>query len=151
VSPEAHAFAEHNAARIAPGVEVRLGDMAAAVDDLAGLVHVATANPPYIPLAAYESVPIEVRDHDPGLALWSGDDGLDDIRVVCEVAARLVVDGGLVLCEHADVQGPAVVSVFAEDGRWRDIRDHRDLAGRDRLISARRVARPSGSAGTMSP
>ena len=150
VTPDAHAFAVRNAARIAPTVDVRLGDMASAADDLAGLAHVVTANPPYIPLAAYESVAVEVRDHDPARALWSGDDGLDDIRVVCDVAARLLVDGGLVLCEHADVQGAAAVSLFADDGRWRGVRDHRDLAGRDRFVSARRVTRRSGSPGTMS-
>jgi release factor glutamine methyltransferase len=150
VSPEAHAFAVRNAARIAPAVDVRLGDMATAADDLAGSAHVVAANPPYIPPAAYESVAVEVRDHDPARALWSSDDGLDDIRVVADTAARLLVDGGLVLCEHADVQGADVVAAFADDGRWRDVRDHRDLGGRDRFVSARRVARRSGSAGTMS-
>jgi release factor glutamine methyltransferase len=149
-SPEAHPYCVRNAARIAPGVDVRLGDMADAADDLVGAVHIATANPPYVPLTAYESVEVEARDHDPGQALWSSGDGLDAIRVVCDVAARLLVDGGLVLCEHADVQGAAAVDVFARDGRWHDVRDHVDLAGRDRFISARRVARRPRSAGTMS-
>jgi release factor glutamine methyltransferase len=150
MSPDANAYAERNAARLAPAVDVRLGDMATAADDLAGAVQVVVANPPYIPMAAYESVPVEVRDHDPALALWSGVDGLDDIRVVRDVGARLLVDGGLVLCEHADVQGGAAVAAFAEGGQWGDVRDHRDLAGRDRFIAARRVRRRSGSAGTMS-
>jgi release factor glutamine methyltransferase len=150
ISPEACAFAARNIARIAPDVELRLGDMATAADDLAGSAHVVTANPPYIPLTAYESVAVEVRDHDPSTALWSSEDGLDDIRVAADAAARLLADDGLVLCEHADVQGAAAVAVFAEDERWRDVRDHRDLAGRDRFVSARRVARRTGSAGTMS-
>jgi release factor glutamine methyltransferase len=150
VSSDAHAYGARNAARIAPSVEVRLGDMATAADDLAGTAHVVTANPPYVPMSAYESVAIEARDHDPGLALWSGPDGLDAIRVVADVAARLLVDGGLVLCEHADVQGEAAVAVFAADGRWIDVRDHHDLAGRDRFVSARRVPRASDAAGTMS-
>jgi release factor glutamine methyltransferase len=149
-SPEAHAYGARNAARLAPAVDVRLGDMASAADDLAEHAHVVTANPPYVPMAAYESVAVEAREHDPGAALWSGPDGLGDIRVVIDVAARLLVDGGLALCEHADVQGEAAVTAFAADGRWRDIRDHRDLAGRDRFISARRVARASATAGTMS-
>lgn len=150
LSPEAYAFAVRNAGRIAPDVDVRLGDMATAASDLAGSAHVVTANPPYIPLTAYESVAVEVRDHDPGMALWSSEDGLDDIRVAADAAARLLVDDGLALCEHADVQGAGAVAVFAADERWRDVRDHRDLAGRDRFVSARRVPRRSGSAGTMS-
>ena len=64
------------------GVDLRLGDMADAFADLDGTVDVVVSNPPYIPLDAWESVAPEARDHDPALALWSGDDGLDAIRVV---------------------------------------------------------------------
>jgi release factor glutamine methyltransferase len=149
-SPEAHAYGVRNAVRIAPAVDVRLGDMADAVDDLVGSVHIVTANPPYIPLTAYESVDVEAREHDPGRALWAGDDGLDQIRTVCDVAARLLVDEGLVLCEHADVQANAAVELFAGDGRLHEVRDQVDLAGRDRFVSARRVPRRRSPAGTMS-
>lgn len=147
ISAAAYAFALRNAGRF--GVDVRLGDMATAVDDLAGTVHVTTANPPYIPLDAFESVAAEARDFDPPVALWSGVDGLDAIRVVAEVAARLLVDGGVVLCEHADVQGESAAAVFAGSGRWVEVRDNRDLAGRSRFISARRVARVPTGAGTI--
>jgi release factor glutamine methyltransferase len=150
LSDDAHAYAVRNAARIAPEVELRLGDIASAVDDLVGQAHIVTANPPYIPLSAYESVAVEARDHDPALALWSGADGLDLIRRVSEVAARLLRPGGLLLCEHADVQGEAAPAVFAASGAWCDIRDHRDLAGRDRFVSARRAPASTTSAGTMS-
>ena len=51
-------------------------------DDLAGTVDVVVCNPPYIPLEAWESVAPEARDHDPHLALCSGDDGLDAMRVL---------------------------------------------------------------------
>ena len=50
--------------------------------ELDGTVDVVVCNPPYIPLDAWESVAPEARDHDPALALWSGDDGLDAMRVV---------------------------------------------------------------------
>ena len=109
------------------------------------------ANPPYIPLQAYESVAPEARDFDPPVALWSGEDGLDAIGVVADVAARLLVDGGLVLCEHADVQGESAPRVFAASGAWTEVRDNRDLAGRPRYVSARRVRRLPASAGTMAP
>ncbi len=95
------------------------------------------ANPPYIPLEAYESVAPEARDHDPALALWSGDDGLDAMRVVERVAGRLLRRGGRVGVEHADVQGEAAPAVFAAAGRWVDVRDQPDLAGRPRYVTAR--------------
>ena len=64
--------------------------MADAFADLDGTVDVVVCNPPYIPLEAYESVAPEARDHDPDLALFSGEDGLDAMRVVERVAARLL-------------------------------------------------------------
>jgi release factor glutamine methyltransferase len=150
LSEPAHAYAVRNASRLAPSVDVRLGDVADAVSDLAGLAQVVTANPPYIPLDAFESVATEARDHDPAVALWSGGDGLDAMRVVADVAARLLVDGGLLLCEHADVQGESAPAIFADHGAWREVRDHRDLAARPRFVSARRVNRALPAPGTMS-
>ena len=90
----AHAWAARNLA--GTGVDLRLGDMATAFDDLAGTVDVLTCNPPYIPLEAWESVAPEARDHDPHLALFSGDDGLDAIRVLERRAALLLRPGGVV-------------------------------------------------------
>jgi release factor glutamine methyltransferase len=147
LSEQAYAFALTNTSPY--GVDVRLGDIAYAVDDLAGQVDVVTANPPYIPLTAFESVAPEARDFDPPLALWSGGDGLDAIRRVAEVGARLLVDSGLLVCEHADSQGEAAPQVFSASGYWSQVRDNSDLAGRPRFVSARRVARAAGQAGTI--
>jgi release factor glutamine methyltransferase len=81
----------------------------------------------------------EVATHDPAIALWSGEDGLDAMRVVERVAARLLRPGGQVVVEHADVQGTAAPDVFSATGRWADVRDHQDLAGRDRYLTGVRV------------
>ena len=135
LDPAAHAWAERNLA--GTGVELRHGDMATAFDELAGRVDVVVCNPPYIPLEAWESVAAEARDHDPHLALFSGDDGLDAMRVLEERAALLLRPGGVVGAEHADVQGESAPGVFARAGRWRDVRDHDDLAGRARFLTAR--------------
>jgi release factor glutamine methyltransferase len=128
----AYEWAQRNLA--GSGVDLRLGDMADAFGDLDGQVDVVVANPPYIPLDAWESVAPEARDHDPSLALWSGDDGLDAMRVVDQVAWRLLRSGGVVGAEHADAQGESAPAVFAR--RWTDVRDHRDLADRPRYVTA---------------
>ena len=135
LDPGAHAWAERNLA--GTGVELRLGDLATAFDDLAGTVDVIACNPPYIPLEAWESVAVEARDHDPHLALFSGADGLDAIRVLEARAARLLRHGGVVGAEHADAPGEVAPAVFAATGRWADVRDHRDLADRPRFLTAR--------------
>jgi release factor glutamine methyltransferase len=135
LDPDAHAWAERNLA--GTGVELRLGDLATAFDELLGEVDVVTCNPPYIPLEAWESVAAEARDHDPHLALFSGPDGLDAIRLVEQRASALLRPGGVVGVEHADVQGESAPAVFAATGRWTEVRDHRDLAGRPRYVTAR--------------
>ena len=131
----AHAWAGRNLA--GSGVDLRQGDMADAFPELGGAVDVVVCNPPYIPLEAYESVAAEARDHDPALALWSGADGLDAMRVLEQVAGRLLAPGGTVGAEHADVQDESAPAVFAGTGRWVDVRDHQDLAGRPRYVTAR--------------
>jgi release factor glutamine methyltransferase len=135
VDERAHHYAALNLADV--GVELRLGDLAEAFDDLAGQVDVVVSNPPYIPLEAWESVAREARDFEPAAALWSGHDGLDAIRAVERRAAVLLKPGGVVGVEHADVQGESAPAVFAATGRWAEVRDHRDLADRPRFVTAR--------------
>jgi release factor glutamine methyltransferase len=136
LSPQAYAYAVTNLS--GTGVDVRLGDIADAFPELDGAVDVVVANPPYIPLEAYEEVAVEARLHDPAVALWSGDDGLQTVRAVERVAARLLRPGGEVGCEHADAQGESAPAVFRAAGGWSDVVDHRDLAGRPRFVTARR-------------
>jgi release factor glutamine methyltransferase len=131
----AHGWAERNLA--GSGVDLRHGDMADAFPDLDGSVDVVVCNPPYIPLDAYESVAPEARDHDPALALFSGTDGLVALRVLERVAARLLRPCGVAGAEHADVQGESAPAVFVAAGRWSDVRDHPDLTGRPRFVTAR--------------
>jgi len=131
----AHAWAVRNLA--GTGVDLRQGDLAEAFDDLAGTVDIVVSNPPYIPHDAWESVAAEARDHDPSLALWSGGDGLDTIRVVERRAALLLRPGGVLGVEHADAQGESAPAVLSATGRWEHVRDHPDLAGRARFVTAR--------------
>lgn len=135
LDPDAFAWALRNLA--GSGIDLREGDMADAFGDLDGSVDVVVCNPPYIPLTEYAGVAQEARDHDPALALWSGQDGLDAMRVLEQVAARLLRADGVVGAEHADLQGETAPAVFASAGRWSDVRDHRDLAGRSRFLTAR--------------
>jgi release factor glutamine methyltransferase len=101
---------------------------------LAGSVDLVVSNPPYIPLGSI--VPPEVGEYDPPAALWSGADGLDAVRAVERAARWLLRPGGLVAVEHGAPQGPAVFWVFSEEAGWRDTANHKDLARRDRFVTA---------------
>ena len=138
--PAAHAWALRNCA--GSSVQLRLGDMADAFAELDGTVDVVVSNPPYIPVGAHIR-DAEVAAHDPAAALWSGVDGLDAFRVVESAAARLLRAGGVLVVEHADVQGRSAPGVLLDAGRWRDVEDHRDLAGRDRYVTAVRADPPA--------
>jgi release factor glutamine methyltransferase len=98
-------------------------------------VDVVVANPPYIPLGSVPRDP-EVARFDPPAALYSGEDGLDHIRLVERVARRLLRPGGTVAVEHGDLQGTAAPKVFDTSSAWHDVRDHVDLTGRDRYLTA---------------
>jgi len=139
--PLARAWAERNVTKYvetapytAGRVMLHAGDFADALGDLDGTVDLVISNPPYIPVGAY--VEPEVSEYDPPAALWSGTDGLDAIRTVQRAARRLLRPGGLVAVEHGAPQGAAVYWVFPEEQGWRDTRNHKDLAGRDRFVTA---------------
>ena len=110
------------------------GDLADAFEELNGTASVVASNPPYIPLAA---VPrdVEVRLHDPALALYGGEDGMQVMHLVSATAKRLLHTGGTLVVEHADSQGEQVSQLLLADG-WRQVRSHKDLTGRDRAVTA---------------
>ena len=138
VSEEAAAYASRNLADTT--VELHVRDMSGALPELNGAVDLVIANPPYIPLEAFESVVPEARDHDPLLALFAGHDGLDVIKVVVAEAARLLRPAGLLCFEHAEVQGESAQQIVVDHGGFVAVRDHLDLAGRPRFITALRRA-----------
>jgi release factor glutamine methyltransferase len=141
VDPLARAWARRNIDRCAAAAPHTAGrvtlhgeDFGCALRDLDGSVDLVVSNPPYIPWGA--SVPPEVGEYDPATALWGGADGMDAVKVVEQAARRLLRPGGIVAVEHGAPQGAAVYWLFAEERGWRDTRNHRDLAGRDRFVTA---------------
>ena len=138
-------WARRNIAAGAAGrrVTVHHADARGALADLDGTVDLVVANPPYLARADADlaaRLDPEVRDHDPAAALWGGPDGLDGPRLVEAVAGRLLRPGGRVAVEHGEDQGAAVAALFAAAGLWGDVVVRRDLAGRERFVTARRAA-----------
>jgi len=140
--PLAAAWAQRNIERVAAAaphtagrVELHVGDFATTLDSLDGTLDLIVSNPPYIPSGA--GLPPEVGEYDPATALWGGGpDGLDAIRVVEAVARRALRPGGLIAVEHGAPQGSAVYWAFPEERGWQQTRNHKDLAGRDRFVTA---------------
>ncbi|WP_432986369.1 peptide chain release factor N(5)-glutamine methyltransferase [Dactylosporangium sp. CA-233914] len=138
-SPAALSWLRRNVAEHAPGVRVAEGDIAdrRVLADLDGGVDLVLCNPPYVPAAA--PVDVEVAEHDPREAVFAGDDGLELMPAVARTAARLLRPGGRLGIEHDDSQGESLPALLRASGDFDEIVDHRDLAGRPRFTTARRV------------
>lgn len=137
------AWARRNAeARAAAGdtpITLHAGDVTApdVLADLDGQVDLVLCNPPYVPDGT--EVQPEVAEHDPRHAVFGGPDGLEVIRHVVALAARLLKPGGHVAIEHDDTQGIIVPALLSTRRVLTDVADHRDLAWRPRFATARRV------------
>ncbi|PRY62914.1 release factor glutamine methyltransferase [Knoellia remsis] len=139
VSDLAVAWARRNVEATGLGVELDHGDAITAYGQLEGLVDVVVSNPPYIPTTA-EPVDPEVRDHDPHVALYGGsEDGLAIPRLVAARSASLLRPGGVLVMEHADVQGESLPAALRATGSWAHVEDRADLTGRPRAVVAVRA------------
>lgn len=136
--PRAYSWLRRNVAG-EERIRLHLADAAEALHGLDGRFDLVVSNPPYVAADERELVDPEVRDHDPGSALWAGGDGLEVLRVVERAAQRLLRPDGLLAAEHSDRQGETAPALFGPD-HWTDVADHPDLTGRSRFVTARRRA-----------
>lgn len=129
-SEAALSYARRNAARLGNDrVEFRLGDWADGIETRFDLI---LANPPYI--GTDEVLPAEVRDHEPGEALFAGPDGLDDYRRIVPDLPRLLAPGGIAVMEIGHTQAGPVSGLVRQHG-LRPAVTH-DLRGLSRVVSA---------------
>ena len=134
LSQAAFDYAAKNIEANLAAVELRLGAMQEVVSDLVGGLDVVISNPPYIPDSAIPIDP-EVRNFDPELALYGGEDGLDVIRDISGIAAALLRAGGLLVLEHAESQSDAIRELLLNDG-WLSVSAFQDATMRYRTITA---------------
>lgn len=132
LSEPAAGFTEQNIFSHGASVSLFVGDFRE-IDLEFGRYDLVVSNPPYIPLSAVPIDP-EVRDFDPELALYGGEDGLDLIREIIDHAHLLLRPGGMLLLEHADGQSDLVCQLLLAN--WQTVRAHPDSTGRLRAASA---------------
>lgn len=123
-------------ANLATDADLVPADMAGALADLDGTIDLVIANPPYIPEVDRDLVASDVLAHEPHTALFSGQDGLDGLRVAAQAAARLLAPGGWVGIEHDEETGTSAVAELAALGCFSRIEDFPDLTGRPRFVTA---------------
>ena len=96
------------------------------------------SNPPYIAHAEAGELPASVRDWEPGIALFAGRNGMTAIETIVREAAEVLEAGGVLALEVDSRRASLAAECVAVDGRYRDIAVVRDLAGRERIVTARR-------------
>jgi len=94
------------------------------------------SNPPYVGRNDAESLPREVREHEPAEALFAGDDGLEIYPALIEQAARKLAPNGILVFELG-YNGAQYVGSLLSAPHWSDLRVTRDLAGIERVASAK--------------
>jgi release factor glutamine methyltransferase len=134
LSSAALAVAEENARRNEAVIRFLEGDLLAPV--AAERFEFVVSNPPYVPLADRDSLAVEVRDHEPALALFAGDDGLDIYRRLIPQAFACLVSGGFIALEIGYGQSEAIAEVLAAAG-FGQIEFIPDLQGIPRVACAR--------------
>ena len=97
---------------------------------------VIVCNPPYIRSSDIDALDVEVRDHEPRMALDGGEDGLDYYRVIAGEASMHLKSGGILALEIGCDQASDVRNLLNTAATYRDIEVIRDLAGLDRVIVA---------------
>ncbi len=81
-----------------------------------GQFDMIVSNPPYITTREMEGLEISVRDYEPHMALWGGNDGLDFYRSIAEKYRRCLKKGGYLCFEFGEEQGDDVCSILTENG-----------------------------------
>jgi len=142
VETEALALAAENTGRLQESarerIELLLGSWYEPLVSIEpGSVDCIISNPPYIDEDAWQYLAPEVRDHDPYSALVSGQSGLEDLETIIAGAPRFLRNKGVLICEIGATQADSVRDLATRSG-FCDVEVGQDLAGRDRILVARR-------------
>ena len=104
---------------------------------------VIVSNPPYIAEHEADTLPLDVRGHEPPEALYSGSSGLEATRAIIEDAPRHLVTDGLLALELAEMRANEIAAWLDGANDWSGVRLLDDLSGRPRVLLARRQRGPA--------
>ncbi|WP_306250069.1 peptide chain release factor N(5)-glutamine methyltransferase [Parvularcula sp. IMCC14364] len=137
ISPAAVTIAEQNFADLELSDRVRL-HCADFSDFEGGPFDLIVSNPPYIADADRDSLPVDVRDHEPAMALFAGD-GYEAYHTLARYMPRLIAPGGRVVLEIGQGQADRVLTMFElafnQAGLSARASVKPDLAGIDRAVA----------------
>ena len=138
ISERALRVARRNAARQkARAIEFRRSDLFSAFRGTGARFDFIVSNPPYVSRAEWDALPPEVREFEPRRALLAGESGIETIERIVRRARTFLKPGGYLIFEIGEGQRDKVLGLFSR--RWTEIETAWDLAGKPRVITARRA------------
>ncbi len=97
-------------------------------------------NPPYVSAPEFEALERNVKDYEPKLALFAGNDGLDIYRRIIEKADLFLKPDAALMLEIGYAQGPAVRELLEQTGAFAEIEIEKDFHNNDRIVTAAKSA-----------
>lgn len=134
ISKEALCIAAKNASNNDVNISFIESDLWKNID---GKYDIVVSNPPYVTADEMKGLMPEVIEHEPELALYGGDDGLDIYKRIISKLAEHINNGGYIFFEIGYAQGKSVSDILLENG-FEDVKIEKDLAGLDRVVWARK-------------
>lgn len=132
ISWPAAAVAAKNAERLAAHVDFAVCDLLAAIADRS--VDLVVSNPPYVPAGDKHGLQREVRDWEPHVALFAGENGFELYDRIVADSPRVLSPGGWLIMELGFGSVRHVTELLRD---WQEVRVEPDLAGIPRVIAAR--------------
>jgi release factor glutamine methyltransferase len=105
---------------------------------LRGKCDFVVSNPPYVSEEEWGKLSGEIRNYEPKKALVAGETGMEIIRLLIQGAPLYLKPGGVFLIELGDRQKGDVRRIFSSSPAWKEVKFHKDLAGMDRVASAKK-------------
>lgn len=96
------------------------------------------SNPPYIPRSDFGTLPVEVREFEPRIALDGGKDGIEFYPPIIQLASKALSSGGYLALEVGIGQAKAVERIIFENGSYQHIETINDYQGIERVVIARK-------------
>ena len=124
---------------VAEGIRFRSGDLRAPIQREKAPFDVIVSNPPDVATEDYDTLPPEVRDHEPKLALDGHEKGMRTIREIIKTAPLYLTHGGWLLVEMAPDQTEEALNLISETGQYVRGDRKKDYTHRFRVILAQKA------------
>ena len=140
LSPEAIQVAQKNAEAHEVDSRVRFftGDLLEALPAGSKPVHMIVSNPPYIGSGEINTLDENVKNHEPHVALFGGEDGTEIIQRLIDQAIPMLLPGGYLIFETSPINIDRCVDLVSKHAQFDSVETERDFGNLKRVVVARR-------------